>query len=202
MAGAFLALLRRLAGDGDTRGLRGRAFARRFATIAGAALVGDGGKLCHRSGGADRFAGFSIASRSPAWSRRPARSGAPAWTALAAGVAALAAPAAIASEALERSGGGLGWGSGATAPLTLRLAPGAVLGGRRSRRPGAGASLRFAARRGLALDAMAPRGGARPRASLGRPPAGLVGGHQPILFSVLPRWRTQAARRAKTSHKA
>jgi uncharacterized membrane protein len=182
VASAFLALVGVSLALAHPQGLRWRAFARRFATIAGAALLVTAATLFIEPAEPITFGilhCIAIASLVAA-----PFVGAPAWAALAAGVLALAAPFVIASEAFNAPA--LVWlGLGTVAPRTLDWRPllpwaGVVLVGlalarasllRLARwpwtrwRPAAapGRALRFAGRHSLAIYLV----------------------HQPILFASL-----------------
>ena len=99
VASAFLALVGVSLALAHPGGLRRRAFARRFALIAGAALAGDGGDLFSDPAEPVYFGilhCIAVASLIAA-----PFLGAPDWAAFAAGVAALAAPHLVASESFN-----------------------------------------------------------------------------------------------------
>jgi uncharacterized membrane protein len=120
VASAFLALVGVSLALAHPHGLRGRAFARRFAIVAGAALMVTAASFVIDPAEPIAFGilhCIAVASLVAA-----PFVGAPAWTALAAGVAALAAPLAVASDSLDAPA--LVWlGLGTTAPHTLDWRP-------------------------------------------------------------------------------
>jgi uncharacterized membrane protein len=182
VASAFLALVGVSLALAHPHGLRGRAFARRFALVAGAALLVTAATLFIEPAEPIYFGilhCIAVASLVAA-----PFVGAPAWMALAAGVVALAAPLAFASESFDAPA--LIWlGLGTVAPRTLDWRP--LL-------PWAGVVLV-----GLALGRASLPRLARWRWTLWRPAAipgralGFAGRHslaiylvhQPILFALL-----------------
>jgi uncharacterized membrane protein len=120
VASAFLALVGVSLALAHPQGLRWRAFGRRFATIAGAALLVTAATLVIEPAEPIAFGilhCIAVASLVAA-----PFVGAPAWAALAAGVLALAAPLAIASESFNSPA--LIWlGLGTAAPVTLDWRP-------------------------------------------------------------------------------